>query len=129
MESTPGSPGQLAASSRQVLRRFLTISGNRVEILLVELQEERERIVLVILLALGVAAFGLLGGVAVTVAVAILFWSLAPVAALLVLAACHLAIALFLYGRLNRIQHDWRSLSATLDQIKKDCECLEHALE
>ena len=60
--STP-SLEQLASTSKHLVRRLLTIGENRLELLSVEVQEGRERLLQAIMLALGVAAFGLLAGV------------------------------------------------------------------
>lgn len=128
MNSPPGSLAQLAAAARRIVHRILTIGENRVELLLVELQEERERLLLAILLALGVAAFGLLAGVALTIGVAVVFWDNHPVLALLVLTAIYATTASLLYCRLVRLQRNWDTLPETLDQLRKDRECLERTL-
>ena len=62
MEESTVSFRQLAAASKECARRLLTIGENRLELLTVEVQEERERLLRAFLLALGVAAFGLLAG-------------------------------------------------------------------
>lgn len=128
MESTTSSLAQLIASAKRIARRILPMGENRIELLLVELQEERERLLLAILLALAVAAFGLLAGVAFTLAIAVLFWAYSPLAALLVLAAFYTSTAAFVYARLIRLQRDWHTLPATLDQLRKDRECLERTI-
>ena len=51
---------QLAAGSKALAWRLLAIGENRIELLMVEMQEGRERCLRAILLACGVAAFGLL---------------------------------------------------------------------
>ncbi len=79
MEPPPSNAGQLVETSKRFARRLLTIGENRFELLMVEVQEERERLLRAILLALGVAAFGLLAGVALTGAIVVLFWEVSPV--------------------------------------------------
>ena len=125
MEESTASFSQLAASSKQFARRLLTIGENRLELFTVEVQEERERLLRAFLLALGVAAFGLLAGIALTALVVVLFWNVSPVAALLVMTVLYGAAAAFLYVRLTRLLRDWHTLSATLDQLQKDRACLE----
>ena len=102
---------------------------NRLELLTVEVQEEGKHLLLAILVALGVAAFGLLAGVALTGVVVVLFWDLAPVAALLTLTCLYEAAAFVFYRRLTGLLQDWQTLSATLDQFRKDRACLEKNLE
>jgi uncharacterized membrane protein YqjE len=95
---------------------------------MVEVQEERERLLYAILLTLGVAVFVFLAGVALTVAIVLLLWKISAVAVLLVLTGLYAAIALFLYRRFTALQRDWKTLPATLDQFRKDRACLETIL-
>ena len=128
MEPAPTNAGQFVETSKHFARRLLTIGENRLELLMVEVQEERERLLHAILLALGVAAFGLLAGVALTGAIVVLLWKISPVAVLLVLTSLYGATAVCLYRRLTGILRDWQNLPATLDQLKKDRACLEKNL-
>lgn len=129
MESAPTHAGQLVETSKRFARRLLTIGENRFELLMVEVQEERERLLHAILLALGVAAFGLLAGVALTGAIVVLLWAYSPVAVLLTLTGLYGAAGVCLYRQLTRLLRDWQNLPATLDQLKKDRACLEENLE
>ena len=129
METDTDNLGQFGASSKHFARRLLTIGENRLGLLMVEVQEERERLLHAILLALGVAVFCFLAGVALTVAIVVLLWHLSPVAVLLVLTSLYAAIAACLYRRFTTLQRDWKSLPATLDQFRKDRACLETILE
>jgi uncharacterized membrane protein YqjE len=125
METSTVSFGQLAATTKTFARRLLTIGENRLELLAVEVQEEHERRLLAFVLALGVAAFGLLAGLTLTAAIVILFWFWSPVAVLLILTALYAAAGICLYRRLIGLLRNWQMLSATLDQLRKDRECLE----
>ena len=128
MEPAPTHAGKLVETSKRFARRILTIGENRFQLLMVEVQEERERFLRAILLALGVAAFGLLAGVALTGAIVVLLWELSRVAALLVLTGLYGATAVWLYRRLSLLLHDWQNLPATFDQLRKDRACLEKHL-
>lgn len=128
MEPADDKFGQFGASSRHFARRLLTIGENRLELLLVEVEEERERLLHAIVLALGVAALGLLAGMALTGAIVVLLWELSRVAALLVLTGLYGVAAACLYRRLTRLLRDWQNLPATLDQLRKDRACLEQHL-
>jgi uncharacterized membrane protein YqjE len=75
---------------------------------------------------MAVCAF--LTGVALTVALVVLLWQTSPVAVLLVLAALYAAIAVFLHQRFTVLQRNWKTLPATLDQLRKDRACLEKSL-
>jgi uncharacterized membrane protein YqjE len=128
METATTHAGQLVETSKRFSRRLLTIGENRLELLKVEVQEERERLLHAFLLALGVAAFGLLAGVALSGAVVVLFWDFSPLAVLLVLTGLHGSAAVVLYRRLAGLLRDWQTFSATLDQLRKDRACLERLL-
>ena len=129
MEPATDNLGQFGASSNHFARRLLTIGENRLELLMVEVQEERERLLHAILLSLGVAAFGLLAGVALTAAIVALLWAYSPVAVLLTLTGLYGAAAVFLYRRLTVLLRDWQTLSASRDQLRKDCACFGKTLE
>jgi uncharacterized membrane protein YqjE len=128
MEESTVSFSQLARTSRRFAQRVLTIGENRLELLAVEVQEERERLLHTFLLALGVAAFGLLAGLTLTAAIVMLLWACSPVAVLLALTALYGAAGIFLYRRLARLLRDWQTFSASLDQLRKDRACLEKIL-
>jgi uncharacterized membrane protein YqjE len=128
MNSVRSTAGQLVETSKRFARRLLTIGEGRFELLMVEVKEERERLLRAILLALGVAALGLLAGVAFTAVIVVLFWDVSRVAALLVLTSVYGMAAAWLYGQLTRLLRDWQNFPSTLDQLRKDRACLEKHL-
>ncbi len=125
METNEDNGLHLGDATKRVAQRLLVIVENRLQLLMVEAQEERERALLAVWLGLGAAAFGLLTGVTLTVLIAVALWQHSPVIALLVLALIYMSIAVVFYNRLMRLQKDWQTLPGTLDQLKKDRECLE----
>ena len=129
MDPAPTNAVPFVETAKRLARRLLTIGENRVELLMVEVQEERERLLHAILLALGVATFGLLAGMALTGALVVLLWPFSPLAVLLTLTGLYGAAGIYLYRRLTGLLRDWQTLSATLDQLRKDRACLEEALE
>jgi uncharacterized membrane protein YqjE len=128
MEESTVSLRQLGATSKTFARRLLTIGENRLELLTVEVQEERERLLHAFLLALGIATFGLLAGLTLTAAVAVLLWAWLPVAVLLILTGLYGAAGICLWWRLNRLLRNWQTLSASLEQLQEDRACLEEIL-
>lgn len=128
MEESTASFQELATTSKQLVRRLAIIGENRLELLAVEVQEERERILHAFLLALGVAAFGLLAGITLTAALALWLWTWSPLGVLAILTVIYTAAGFFLYQRLNGLLRNWQTLSASLDQLRKDRECLEQQL-
>ena len=93
------------------------------------MQEERERLLHAILLALGVATFGLLTGITATALIVVSLWARSPVLALITLTALYAAAGLCFYRQLTAKLQNAQPLAATLDQLRKDRACLETALE
>ena len=109
--------------------QLLAIGQNRLELLSVEVQEERERLLHAFLLALGVAVFGLLAAMTLTAAIVWQLWTWSPVGVLLILTFLYGAIGAALYWRLAGLLRDWQTLPASLDQLRKDRACLEKILK
>ena len=128
METAADNFEPLVSSSKRFAQRLLTIGENRLELLTVEVQEERERLLRAFLLALGVAAFGMLAGIAFTGLVVVMFWDFSRIAALLALTGLYAAAGYGLYRRLTGLLRDWQTLAASLDQLRKDRACLEKLL-
>lgn len=124
MEDSTGGFRQPSITWNRFARRLLTIGENRLELLTVEVQEGRERLLRAFLLALGVAAFGLLAAITLTAAIVVWLKACSPLAVLLTLASLYGAAGAFLCWRLARLLRDWQTLPASLDQFRKDCECL-----
>jgi uncharacterized membrane protein YqjE len=118
----------LVRTSKRFARRLLTIGENRLELLVVEAQEARERLLRAILLALGVVALGLLTGISLTGAIVVLLWELSRVAALLALTGLYGATAVCLCRRLTLLLRSWENFPATVEQLRKDRACLEKHL-
>jgi uncharacterized membrane protein YqjE len=128
MEKSSDNETDLAGAGKKVAHRLFIVLENRLQLLMVEAQEERERVLMAIWLALGAAAFGLLAGVALTILVAVMLWDVSPKIAMSVLTLLYATGAIIFYQRLMRLQRGWQTLSATLEQLKKDRECLEKEL-
>ena len=128
MESTTASFAQLGATAKQFALRLATIGENRVELLAVEVQEEREHLLHALLLALGVAAFGLLAALTFTATIVVLLWVWSPVIVLLSLTAVYASAGFWLHRRLIGLLRNWQTLPASLDQIRKDRAGLERIL-
>ena len=128
MDNSTASFNRLGATSKTFARRLLTIGENRLELLAVEVQEGRERLLQAFLLALGVATFGLLASLMLSAAIVVWLWTWSPVAVLLILTSLYAAAGLWLYRQLTRLLRDWQTLSASLDQFRKDRVCLEKLL-
>jgi uncharacterized membrane protein YqjE len=115
----------MARSSARIAQRVLAIGENRFALLTVELQEEVERFLVSLVMAMGVAVCALLAAMAATAAIVVLAWPYAPVTALCLLAAGYLAAGAIIYRQLMHRLRAWRSFAATIEQIRKDRACLD----
>lgn len=128
METLSDTGSHLSSAGRRVARRLFLIAENRLNLFMVEAEEERGRILLAVWLAVGAAAFGLLAGVALTILIAVALWEHSPIIALLVLTALYTTVAVLFWIQLLHLKRNWRTLPGTLDQLKKDRECLDKTL-
>ncbi len=128
MKTDIDSMEQLAATTKRLSRLLLAIGGNRFELLMVAVQEERDFLLHAILLALAVAGFGLLAVMTLTAAIAVLGWPYSPPGVLATLAVLHGAVGFYLYRRLAHCLRDWHMLSTLLDQLRKDRAALEQTI-
>jgi uncharacterized membrane protein YqjE len=118
----------LGDATKRMGRRLFGIFENRLQLLMVEAQEERDRITSAICMAVVMVIFCLLAGITLTLLVAVAFWDHYPVIALLILACIYGVIAALFYAKLIQLQREWQTLPATIEQLKKDRECLEKQL-
>jgi uncharacterized membrane protein YqjE len=128
MEASTASLKSVAAKARHFTRLLLIMGENRLELLAVEVQEERDRLVHAVLLALGLATFGLLAGLTLTAAIVVWLWHWSPMTVLLILAGLYGSVGGLFYWRLTRLLRDWQTLSATVEQLRKDRVSLEKIL-
>jgi uncharacterized membrane protein YqjE len=115
-------------AAKRLTRRLLAVGENRLELLLLEMQEEGDRVLRVFLLALGTAALGLLAGVGFSAAVVIAFWDTARLGAVAGLTIAYAAGAGILFWRLSVLRRRQQRLPETMNQLKKDRACLEKHL-
>jgi uncharacterized membrane protein YqjE len=127
METPPETDPDLAGTTKRVAWRLLAIGHNRAELLMVEMQEERERARAIVILASAIAVLGLLAGITIT-ALIVCAAGTHMLAALITLAIIYSIGAVFFYLKLMQMQQEWEPLAGTRDQLQKDRECLEKTL-
>lgn len=127
MEPPPETDSNLADATRRVAWRLMAIGHNRAELLMVEMQEERERARVLLFLGAGLAMFGLLAGITITALIACAAGAHILIA-LIVLASVYLAGTLFFGFKLVQLTKDWETLPGTREQLEKDRECFEKKL-
>jgi uncharacterized membrane protein YqjE len=123
MPASNGTHRPLSATSRHFGHLLLTIGENRLELLTLELQEERDRFLQAILYAMATVAVGLLGGGTLTAALVVILWPYTHVGALLGLTVIYGIGGYALSRRVIGLLHQ-QPLPATVEQLRKDRACL-----
>ena len=121
-------PDDLPQAARRLGLGLLAMCRNRFELISVELQEERARLIQALLMTLGIAVLGLLAGISLTGAVAILLWKHSPGLVLIGMAAIQASSAWFLYRNLSRLLNIWTPMQGSLQQLEQDREALQRIL-
>lgn len=120
MDAPSSASPRLATTVRTFAQRLLTIGGNRLELLTVEVQEERERLLHAVLMALAMAVSGLLAAMALSAAVVIGLWPYSPIGVLAALTAIYGTAGGVLFLRLRSHLKNWQAFPDSLDQLRKD---------
>jgi uncharacterized membrane protein YqjE len=120
-ESTPG----FFASLGRLLKTLLAIAENRLELLLVELREERWRFFDALLLAGMVLILATMTLMAATIAFVVLCVKADRLDLVIALVLLYLAGTIFSFWRLRNRLKKWAPFSATLAELKKDKACLD----
>jgi uncharacterized membrane protein YqjE len=120
-----GSPMPLTDAAKRFARRLLAIGENRFQLLVVEVQEERDRLLGMVFLGIATGAFGMLVGILWSAALVIFFWDYGPVRVLLILGAVYAVAAFVLCKWLFALRDHQQTFAATREQFRKDRECLK----
>jgi len=118
-----------AGPAKRLIHRLFAIGENRLNLLVAEVEEEREYMLGAVCLIIGVVALGLLAGMAFTAALVIALWQSGPVLVLCILGSIFGIAALVFWRRFTAVRHRQIALSATLDQIRKDLELFRNSDE
>lgn len=113
------------ASLRRLLRTVLAIAQNRLDLLLVELQEAGWQFVETLLLTGLVLILSLMTLMVPTITIIFLCVKAARFDLLVALMLAYLAAAFICFWRLRRRLKSWAPFSATVAEFKKDKACLE----
>ena len=114
----------LSQSVRRVLDSTLELVENRLELMVVEFHEERIRLIRAAVLAFALLVFGGMALMLVTLAVLLLFWDGGRWIALGVLLVGYASAGGYCWYRLNKLLQSTAAFSATLEQFRKDLQCL-----
>jgi len=125
MDEEPTARLGLFKTLRRLGVTILSIIQNRLQLLVVELQEERLRLFNALLLVAVVVGLGFFTLITAVAAVLILVWNEFGVSGLIVASVLGLIGTLLTYWRLrSRLKH-WPLLAGTLGELEKDRACLD----
>jgi len=120
-ESTRG----VFESLGRLLKTVIVIAHNRLELLLVEVQEERWRFFNALLLAGVVLILALMTLMAATITIVVVCVKAYRLDLVVALVLVYLAATIFSLWRLHTRLKNWAPFSATLAELKKDKACLD----
>jgi uncharacterized membrane protein YqjE len=121
-EAPPGLPETL----RRLGASILAVVQNRLELLVVELHEDRIRLFEALLMLIALVALGFFSLMLAAAGVIILVWHYFDVWGLFILCGISLIATLLVGWRLQLRLNNWPLLPGTMEQLKKDRECLEN---
>jgi uncharacterized membrane protein YqjE len=124
MDETDTAPPGVFTTLRRVAATVAAIVDNRLELLLVELKEERVHAVNAVLLVAVVVALGAFTLAMTACALSIVVWHAFGVEGLWALSGVGLLGTLLAYWRLRTRLRNWPLLPETLAQLRKDGDCL-----
>jgi len=128
IESEP-TLSRLPGSTRRFAQHALAAGENRLELLLVELREERERVFNTVGMLLGMATLAALAGIAFTFMIVVLLWDQSRVWPIITLTFLYAGGAALIYSRIKRRLAAWETLPETLSLLRRDCAALAHRLK
>ena len=125
MGDTPPTEGGIFVTVTQFFRTLRDVAENRLELFLVELQEERARLFDALLLAvIGIVCAGMTL-VMLTLLVVVAFWETHRLLVIALVMVVYAGVAVTAFISLRARLQRWRAFSATLEQIKKDRSCFK----
>jgi uncharacterized membrane protein YqjE len=113
------------ASLRRLLKTVLAIAQNRLELLLVEMQEERWRFFDALLLAGAVLILSAMTLTVATITLVVVCVEAKRLDLLVALMLLCLAATIVAFWRLRTRLKNWAPFSGTLTELKKDKACLD----
>jgi len=111
-----------------ISRMFKTLGEmveNRVELFLVEWEEERLRLLDALLLLMVGIVCVLMALIMATLVVVVIFWDTHRLLVLTLFILTYLSAAATAFGLLHSRLRRWRAFATTLEQIKKDQSCFK----
>src|SRR5438128_56415 len=129
MRDANGADKGLVGSSRRILRTVAAMAQNRMELLLVEWQEERSRMFEMLLLAAGAVACSLMALITISYLLVVAVGEDYRSAVLVGLGLAYSLAAAIAFRQLSARLRDWQAFPAKPPALKKDCRWLDEKSE
>ncbi len=121
MEENESRSSGMFDSLRRIGDSVLSLIHRRLELASLELQEEKYRLIDLLLRAAALVVLGILTLVTATALVVVIFWERSPVAALAIVTGLYALAALLVALSIRaKIKHSLPPLSDTIAELKKD---------
>ncbi len=121
---TPG-PSSLLGSLREFVDALMGSVHDRIELLSVELQEEKHRLIQLLIWLGAIMFLSLLVVIFVSLVLVVIFWETARIAVVVSLAGAYLAAWIVVVLAFRRfLQRQPKPFSATLRELREDRACL-----
>lgn len=124
MSEEPDPKPGVWGSLKRILDTLLATAQNRMELLAVELQEEKCRLMEALLFAVALAVCGIMALTLLTFLLVVVFWEHGRLLALGGLGALYLLGAGLAWRALQARLKARSAFAGTIDELKKDRECL-----
>src|SRR5215207_10919474 len=120
----PGSSG-LLGSLRDLADGLIGSAHDRLELLAIELHEEKHRLIQIFIWISAIVFFAMLAMVFASMAIVVLYWETARVAVVCSLAGTYgLALAALVIGFKRFLKRQPKPLAGTLSELREDRECI-----
>ncbi len=125
MESREPGPSGLLGNLRGFADSLIGSAHDRLELLAVELHEEKFRLIQIFIWISGIVFLAMLAMVCISFAVVVLLWDTARVAAVVTLAVGYsLGFVAAVLGFRRYLKTQPKPFSATLSELRQDRECI-----
>ena len=120
----PGASG-LLGSLRGLVDGLIGSAHDRLELLAVELHEEKHRLIQIFIWISGIVFLAMLAMVFVSLAIVVLFWETARIAVVCSLAGVYIAaLVAVVIGFKRYLKRQPKPFAATLGELREDRECI-----
>jgi uncharacterized membrane protein YqjE len=127
MDDPEARPGGLLGSFRRIGDSVLGLLHSRLELAALEVQEEKIRLLDLLLRVAAVVVLGIMALVAATALVAVLFWDRSPVAVLVIITVVYAGATLSFWLDLKkRLKNDRPPFADSVAEFEKDLQYLRN---